>query len=509
MCNGWQRLTMRGWAALAATGWRAVVSNWRASNRRALSWRVSTWRFLAAALTGLCRVGVIAMVGSLLAMAPASYAQLGQVQLPTLPRVDLPTPVTETVNGVTGQLNTQLGNVQRFADARELRVRDLLRTQRQFVERDPNGAPILRAELVAFSPGEAALESARAAGFTVARERSLEGLDAKVVVLRAPDRMSTRRALARLRALDPNGAYDFNHVYLESGEVSVGSGSRFALAASDSSEPAAARQSAPSQVRIGLVDGGVDVSHPVFQGAAIHQHGCGDRLVPSAHGTAVASLIIGRSDLFNGAAPGAELFAADVYCGQGTGGAVDAVVDAIAWIARERVPVINVSLVGPRNVTLENVVRIVVARGVVIVAAVGNDGAAAPPLFPASYPGVVGVTGVDARQKVLLEACRGPQVDFAAPGADMAAAMLSPTFAAVRGTSFAAPIVAGLLATQLREADSAAAERAIAQLSQTAVDLGSRGPDKVYGNGLVGSSLRVAPAIALVGPAAQATADRH
>ena len=42
-------------------------------------------------------------------------------------------------------------------------------------------------------------------------------------------------------------------------------------------------------------------------------------------------------------------------------------------------------------------------------------------------------------------------MDFAAPGADMAAAMLSPAFAAVRGTSFAAPIVAGLLAEQMVE----------------------------------------------------------
>jgi subtilisin family serine protease len=252
-------------------------------------------------------------------------------------------------------------------------------------------------------------------------------------------------------------------------------------------------------VKLGLVDGGVDVGHPVFLGAVIHQHGCGDKPVASPHGTAVASLMIGRSELFHGAAPGAELFAADVYCGLGTGGAVDAVVDAISWIARARVPVINVSLVGPPNTTLENVVKIAVARGYVIVAAVGNDGAAAPPLYPASYPGVIGVTGVDAREKVLLEACRGSQVDFAAPGADMAAAMLSPGFSSVRGTSFAAPIVAGLLAAQLAEPSPAGVEKAVTQLAQQAVDLGARGVDKVYGNGLVGDAVRTAPTVALVG----------
>ena len=51
-----------------------------------------------------------------------------------------------------------------------------------------------------------------------------------------------------------------------------------------------------------------------------------------------------------------ELFAADVYCGKPTGGAVDAVAAAFGWLARERVAVINMSLVGPRNALLERVV---------------------------------------------------------------------------------------------------------------------------------------------------------
>jgi subtilisin family serine protease len=125
------------------------------------------------------------------------------------------------------------------------------------------------------------------------------------------------------------------------------------------------------------------------------------------------------------------LYAADVYCGLATGGAVDAVSDALAWLVREHVPVINVSLVGPPNAMLENVVRLVIARGHLVVAAVGNDGPAAPPLYPASYPDVVGVTAVDARQRVLLEACRGKQVKFSAPGADMSAANPAQSYASV------------------------------------------------------------------------------
>ena len=118
---------------------------------------------------------------------------------------------------------------------------------------------------------------------------------------------------------------------------------------------------------------------------------------------------------------------------------------------REKVPVINVSLVGPPNRVLEGVVQRVIAGGHIVVAAVGNDGPAAAPLYPAAWPGVVGVTGVDARRRVLVEAERGAQVKFAAPGAQMAAAKSPSGYTLVRGTSFAAPIVAGLLALNLSD----------------------------------------------------------
>jgi subtilisin family serine protease len=207
--------------------------------------------------------------------------------------------------------------------------------------------------------------------------------------------------------------------------------------------------------------------------------------------------MIGRSPDFHGAAPGSELYAADVFCGLPTGGAADAVSDAFAWLAREKAAVINVSLVGPSNAILEAVVRLVVARGHLIVAAVGNDGPAAPPLYPASYPGVIGVTGVDTRHRVLIEACRGPQVKFAAPGADMSAAKASQTFDLVRGTSYAAPIVTSLLARMLREPNKEAAARAVADLARTALDLGPAGMDPTYGYGLVGADL--APQTRLAG----------
>jgi subtilisin family serine protease len=130
-----------------------------------------------------------------------------------------------------------------------------------------------------------------------------------------------------------------------------------------------------------------------------------------------------------------------------------------------------------------------VRRGHLIVAAVGNDGPAAKPLYPAAFDGVVGVTGVDRRNRVLPEAGRGPQVRFAAPGGDISAARPG-GYASVRGTSFAAPIVAGLLSRQLNAPDPAKAQAVLAAMIASAEDLGPKGFDTTYGNGLVGGDIR-------------------
>ncbi len=253
-------------------------------------------------------------------------------------------------------------------------------------------------------------------------------------------------------------------------------------------------------MRVGLIDSGVDADHAAFRGLEIHRHGCAGALVPDSHGTAVASLLVGRDGAFHGAAPGAELYAADVFCGAAIGGGVDTVVEAFAWLLDERVPVINVSLVGPANNLLRTVVADVIARGYLVVAAVGNDGPAAPPLYPAAWPGVIGVTAVDARGRVLAEAERGSQVKFAAPGADMAAAHSPQGYVLVRGTSFAAPLVAGLLALALKAPDEAAAHAALADLAAHADPRGSRGVDPVYGYGVVAAGLRPQPALTHLRP---------
>ncbi len=427
-----------------------------------------------------------------------ALAQLGLPSLPgpRMPSLDPPIGIDQRLERTAGRAGRGLDPAS-LASLRKLKIRELLRRHGDRIEVDSVGEPIVRGEVLAVSPGAGLLAAARGAGFVILRERPLAGLGISVVALRPPPGVSTRRALERLRALDPAGAFDFNHIYTESGESAGTQAGAAAPAASGftpgSDRSAVAAPGAAAAGRLGLIDGGVDLAAALLQQAQVRSWGCEGRQIASSHGTAVASLMVGRGAGFQGAAPGLTLYAADVYCNEAAGGAVDRIADALAWLGGERVAVINISLVGPPNHLLEQLMNSMQARGHTVVAAVGNDGPAAPPLYPAAYPGVIGVTAVDARRRVLPEAARGAQVDFAAPGADMAAAGAG-GFTIVRGTSFAAPLVSGLLAEQLAEPEPEAGGQALADLTAAATDLGASGRDPMFGHGLVGEHLRVNPA---------------
>jgi subtilisin family serine protease len=370
-----------------------------------------------------------------------------------------------------------------LATLRLEQVTGLLSRHGALLEADPRGEPVVRREILAWSPSAAGRDAARRAGLVVLREEALDGLDGpgamRLLVLGVPAQADTAATLTQLRERDPDGVYDFNHVYLGSGAADT------AAAAPPTAQPA--RKIGP--VRVGLIDSGIDPAHMVFRTTRIKRWGCAGTDHPSTHGTAVAALMVGQAAPFKGVAPAASLYAADIYCDSPTGGAADKIAAALAWMAREQVGVINISLVGPSNAMLERMVGAMTGRGHLLVAAVGNDGPAAPPLYPASYPGVVGVSAVDKRGRTLPEAARGPQVMFAAPGSNMVSAAIGPEpYRQVRGTSFAAPIVAAMLAQQLAAPGSEAARAALAALAAQAV---SPGPET--GRGVVGAGYRIDP----------------
>lgn len=383
----------------------------------------------------------IATAGALLAAAAAAHAQL----LPPVP----------DVGGTLGKVDRVASDaLGRGADAartsarellavRQARLRDLVRTHPERLEMTEAG-PAVRSEVIAIDADAATLAAVERAGFDPLGEEEIEGLGIRATTLRVPRGWSVDRALSRLRRIAPDGEFAANHLHSQSGAAAA-TGARGPLAQ-------AGRVGSAS---VGIVDGGVG-AHPSLRGP-IQQRGFA-RGAPraSAHATAIASLIAGEGSV-RGAAPGTPLLVADVYGDDPAGGSATALARALGWMVEQRAAVVAVSLVGPSNPLVARAVAQARARGVHVVAAVGNDGPAAPPAYPASYPGVIAVTGVDGRGRVLIEAGRSLHLDYGAPGADMAAAGADGRLTAVRGTSYAVPLVAGRLAVHARAARPIAA----------------------------------------------------
>jgi hypothetical protein len=345
-------------------------------------------------------------------------------------------PTLDSVGGLTESI-AQSGP-QSLLELRRLRLRELIAGNRATVESDGNGLPVRRGIVAVLDPDPAGLQVALRAGFRIADDQRSPELGLRILSLATPNGMSAKSGLRLLQKDAPQLQADFDHLFEPAGGALAPIGG--ALAAS----VVGSAGSAGGGRVIGMIDGGV-AAHPSLAGRSIEQNGFAGAPKPTGHGTAVASLLVGSQGPFRGAAPGARLLVADVYGGNRAAGSATAIVAALGWLSRHHPQVINISLVGPPNKLVQRAIQIVAARGTGIVAAVGNDGPAAPPQYPASYRGVVAITAVDARGRALPEAGKAAHLDFAAPGADMAAALPGQGYARVRGTSFAAPLAAARL----------------------------------------------------------------
>lgn len=316
-------------------------------------------------------------------------------------------------------------------------------------------------------------------GFDIQERRALPGLDRVLLRVTAPEDRNLAEAALQLALDAPGTRVDYNHVYRPEDRHAAG-------AVQLESRPVAAPRA--EGLSVGIVDGAVSVDHEALRGARIVQEDFVPVSAPrpTAHGTAVASILVGQGGPVRGRLPGATLHAACVFFDDGSGNmtaTTESLVEALAWLDAEDVPVINMSLAGPPNAVLEAAVDVVSGHGKIIVAAVGNDGPAAPPEYPAAYRSVIGVTAVDAVNRVYRYANRGPQVMFAAPGVGVGVAVSGGAYGTQTGTSMAAPYAAAAVVRALAHGRSP--QTALAALEAAAVDLGPRNYDDIYGFGLI------------------------
>ncbi|WP_162893652.1 S8 family serine peptidase [Marinobacter sp. Arc7-DN-1] len=320
-------------------------------------------------------------------------------------------------------------------------------------------------------------------GITVLERTTLSGLGMMVARFRVRADMDS---LETLRTLLPGLAdrLDRNHVYSPQISQSQYPGE---------AEASPGESLCEGPVRIGMIDTSVATEHPAFQDARIMEQrflstegGRGDLAPVTEHGTAVAGQMVGRrGEPGKARLPAATLFNASVFYRRTkdlSGATLGHLLEGLDWLATQKLPVINISLTGPDNLLLAAAVRKLREQGTLLVAAVGNEGPAAPPLYPAAYPEVVGVTAASRTGDLFRWANRGEQVMFAAHGVAVDVPHPDGGVITDSGTSLAAPVVTAALACGVSGGDS---EAALAALIDQAQDLGEPGRDSLFGFGFL------------------------
>jgi len=198
---------------------------------------------------------------------------------------------------------------------------------------------------------------------------------------------------------------------------------------------------------VAVIDSKVDTAHPDLRGqvAAIEDFVTGHRSGPERHGTGVAGLIAARAGNgigIAGVAPGARLMALRACWQTGTGAAAPTLCDTLSlaratlFAINHHADVINLSLAGPDDRLLRQLIGIALQRRIAVVAAF--DPKLAGGGFPASMPGVVAVADEDMASL--------PVDVYGAPARDVPTTQPGGKWFLVNGSSYAAAQVSGLIA---------------------------------------------------------------
>jgi cerevisin len=193
-----------------------------------------------------------------------------------------------------------------------------------------------------------------------------------------------------------------------------------------------------------VADTFVDVDHPEFEGRAKQGYN-GVNGKSNDHGTHVAGLIGGKSV---GADPYANIISVVVLADNGYGKYSD-IIKGLEYIQNDSLAkknvIINMSLAGNVNSVFERVINSLISRGLIIVAAAGNNGALACDYYPAGIAGVITVGSINKDTAMSTFSNYGKCVDILAPGEVIYSSLPNINYGYMSGTSMAAPLVAGLI----------------------------------------------------------------
>ncbi len=248
------------------------------------------------------------------------------------------------------------------------------------------------------------------------------------------------------------------------------------------------------RVRVAVIDTGIDLTHPELADVVVEQRDFSGRgYSGDAHGTAVAAIIaaarnngIGAS----GVAPAVKISSFKACHPRQPDGLAaqcwsSSLIKALDQAISAEIPLINMSLGGPPSPLLQRLLEAAERRGQLVLAAAGNGGPSANPVYPAALPQSLAVTAVDSDRRLYVKANRGDYIGVAAPGVDIITAGPRGGQPILSGTSMATAHATGIAALLLQANPRLTAVELTRVLTSSSEDLGNRGADPAFGQGLL------------------------
>ncbi|MDR7317648.1 S8 family peptidase [Brevibacillus nitrificans] len=246
-----------------------------------------------------------------------------------------------------------------------------------------------------------------------------------------------------------------------------------------------------SDVIVAVVDTGVDMEHPEFEGKLVEGYnvldGSNKPQDDNGHGTHVSGVIAAKTNNKDGIAGmtwKSKLMPVKAIGADGSGSAVD-IAQGIYWATDHGADVINLSVGNyTSSAALKEACKYAYDNNVVLVAASGND-ASDQPSYPAAYDEVLSVAAVDHLKERADFSNFGDYVDVAAPGVDIPSTYIYSDYASLSGTSMACPHVAALAALVRSVHPDMKSHDVMELIRSSALDLGPPGHDQLYGYGMI------------------------
>ncbi len=253
-----------------------------------------------------------------------------------------------------------------------------------------------------------------------------------------------------------------------------------------------------SNLVIAILDSGVDASHPDLAPEIVPGWNFYDTNSNTAdingHGTAVAGAAAARGNNGVGVAGlvwGCRIMPVRITDTNGNG-TIAMIADGLTWAADQGARVANISFTVSASPTVTSAAQYFQSMGGLVIAGAGNNGIA---YTNGDNPFILTVSATDPNDVIETWSTTGSNIDLSAPGEGILTTALGGGYASGTGTSFSAPIVAGVAALVLSVNPGLSGAQVRGLLEQTADDLGPAGWDTSYGYGRVNASNAVFAAV--------------